>query len=342
MSLVVPHSTVSNERQAMSGDAPGLRDVYVARRRIAPHVRRTPFIQSDWLSSLAGGSVYLKLESLQVTNSFKARGAVNAALALAAASPGGRLPVLVTASAGNAGRALAYAAARFGFRAIVFTPRDAPRTKLDAIRGLGADLRAEAGNYEEAEQLAKRFAAASGLTYLSPYSHPDVIAGAATVAVEILEDMPDVDAIVVPVGGGGLLGGIAIAAKTILPGVEVVGVEAEASPAFSTSLRAGRITEVAVRPTIADGLAGNMDPDTMTFDIVRRLVDRVEVANESSLADAVRGMVAHEHLVTEGAGAAAVAGLLAGRVAAAGRRVAVVVSGSNIDATRLSALLHVG
>jgi threonine dehydratase len=315
--------------------------MYAARRRIAPYVRRTPLVRSDWLSSLTGGAVHLKLESLQVTNSFKARGAVNAALEIAARNRGAATPpTLVTASAGNAGRAFAYAAERLGFRAVVFTPRDAPRTKLDAIRRLGADLRAEAGSYEEAEQLAKRYAAASRVPYLSPYSHPDVIAGAGTVAVEILEDMPDVEVILVPVGGGGLVSGIAIAAKSIARDVAVIGVEAEASPAFSTSLREGRIAEVRVQPTIADGLAGNMDPDTITFDIVRRLVDRVEVAGEDHLAEAVRGLVAHEHLVTEGAGAAGVAGLLTGRVVVEGRRVAVVVSGSNIDLARLSALLR--
>jgi threonine dehydratase len=324
----------------MNGEAPGPQDVYLARRRIAAYVRRTPLVESDWLSAATGARVFLKLESMQVTNSFKARGAMNAALVMAGrAACGADLPTLVTASAGNAGRALAWALAQIGARAIVFTPRDAPRTKLDAIRALGADLRPEATSYEESEQLAKQYAAGAGLPYLSPYNHPDVIAGAATVAIEILEDVPDVDAILVPLGGGGLLAGIAIAAKAIAPAVHVVGVEAAASPAFSTSLREGRITEVAVQPTIADGLAGNMDPDTITFDIVRRLVDRVEVAAEPALVAAVRGMATHDHLIAEGAGAAGAAALLEGRLPMAGRRVAVIVSGSNIDAARLAGLL---
>jgi threonine dehydratase len=322
-------------------DAPDLRDIYEARRRIAPYVRRTPLVLSNWLSAQAGGPVYLKLESLQVTNSFKARGAVNAAVALVERATDPRaIPALVTASAGNAGRALAYATSRLGLSSIVFTPRNAPRTKLDAIRRLGADLRAEAATYEEAEWMAKRFAAENGLPDLSPYSHPDVIAGVGTIALELFEDLPDVATIVVPVGGGGLVSGVAIAAKAISSAVTVVGVEAEASTPFTASLAAGRIVEVDVGPTIADGLAGNMDPDTITFAIVQRLVDSVVIAPEERILQAVNGLVAEEHVVAEGAGAAGVAALLAGRVAAPGRRVVAIVSGANIDVERLAAVLR--
>jgi len=317
-----------------------LADVFAARQRIAPYIRRTPLMDSSWLSALTGASVRLKLESLQVTNSFKARGALNAAAARLE-RPGGdpeRSRLLVTASAGNHGRALAYAAQRMGLHLVVFTPCDAPRAKLDHIASHGADLRAIAPTYEESERLAKEYAAAERITYISPYSHPDVIAGAATIALEIVEDWPEVDMILVPVGGGGLVSGIAVAAKTLSDRIEIVGVEAEASPAFHTSLRAGRITEVEVRPTIADGLAGNMDPDTITFDYVRDYVDRVVLAPEPAIEAAVRDLVVHEHLVAEGAGATAVAAL-AGGLQVAGRLVAVVVSGSNIDAARLARLL---
>jgi len=317
-----------------------LAEVFAARQRIAPYILRTPLMDSSWLSALTGASVRLKLESLQVTNSFKARGALNAAAAIlerCGADPQ-RSRLIVTASAGNHGRALAYAAQRMGLHLVVFTPRDAPRAKLDHIASHGADLRAIAPTYEDAERLAKEYAAAERITYISPYSHSDVIAGAATIALEIVEDWPDVDTILVPVGGGGLVSGIAVAAKALSDRIEVVGVEAEASPAFHTSLRAGRITEVAVGPTIADGLAGNMDPDTITFDYVREYVDRVVLAPEPAIIAAVRDLVVHEHLVAEGAGAAAVAAL-AGGLRVAGRFVAVVVSGSNIDAARLARLL---
>jgi threonine dehydratase len=221
----------------------------------------------------------------------------------------------------------------------VFTPRDAPRAKLDPIAELGADLRAEADDYEHSERLAKAWAETGRAVFISPYSHPDIVAGAGTVAIEILEELPGTDMLVVPVGGGGLIAGVAVAAKGTNPDVEVVGVEAESSPAFNASLAAGRIVEVSVRPTIADGLAGNMDPESITFGIVQRLVDRTVLAPENMLAGAVRGLVSHEHLIAEGAGAAGVAALIAGRIDVAGREVAVVVSGGNIDARRLAALI---
>src|SRR5512137_773890 len=289
-------------------------EIIAARRRIAPLVRRTPLVASTWLSDLAGAEVRLKLESLQLTNSFKLRGALNATAAYVEeaarrAEPAG---TIVTASAGNHGRAMAYAARLLGIRLVVFTPRSAPKVKLDYIARHGADLR-PAPSYEEAERMAKAFAAETGATYISPYSHPDVIAGAATVAVEILEDWPDVDTMLVPVGGGGLVSGIAIAARALAQQrVEIVGVECEASPAFHEALKAGRIIEVEVHPTLADGLAGNMDPESITFDLVMRYVDRVVLAPESAIEDAIRGLFERERVIAEGAGATAVAGLIAG------------------------------
>jgi threonine dehydratase len=318
-------------------------DISEARKRIAPHIRRTPLFASAWLSALAAAEVRLKLESLQPTNSFKIRGAANASAAFIERHGGKPGPPgwIVTASAGNHGRAMAYAAERLGLRLVVYTPRSAPRAKLDYIARHGADLR-PAPTYEDAERLARACAAETGATYISPYSHPDVIAGAATVAVEILEDWPDADLILAPVGGGGLVSGIAIAARALAAGrVDVVGVECEASPAFHEALKAGRIVEVEVRPTLADGLAGNMDPESMTFDLVRRFVDRTVLAPESSIADAIRGLFEEERVIAEGAGATAVAALLAG-LPAAGRKVAIVVSGSNIDPELLSNVLQRG
>lgn len=315
-------------------------DIIQARRRIGPHVRRTPLLPSAWLSSLARADVRLKLESLQLTNSFKLRGAVNATAAFVERrrrSPG-PADTIVTASAGNHGRAMAYAAERMGLPLVVFAPQSAPRAKLDHIARHGADLR-PAPTYEDAERLAKAFSSQTGATYISPYSHPDVVAGAATVAVEILEDWPDADLIIAPVGGGGLASGIAIAARAIAGSVEVAGVECEASPAFHEALDAGRVVEVEVRSTLADGLAGNMDPESITFDLVRRYVDRMVLAPETAIADAIRGLFAHERLVAEGAGATAVAALLDG-LEVAGRKAAVVVSGSNIDAALLAKVLR--
>ncbi|MGE5199852.1 MAG: threonine ammonia-lyase [Rhodospirillaceae bacterium] len=318
-------------------------DILEARTRIAPHVRRTPLLPSPWLSTLAGAEVRLKLESLQVTNSFKLRGAVNAAAAFLERHREAAMPArpIVTASAGNHGRAMAFAAERLGLGLVVFTPKSAPRAKLDHIAAHGADLR-PAPTYEESERMAKAFAAETGAAYISPYSHPDVMAGAATVAMEIIEDWPEVDAILAAVGGGGLIGGIAIASRALAAGrVEVVGVECEASPAFHEALKAGRIVEVEVHPTLADGLAGNMDPESITFDVVRRLVDRMVLVPEAAIAHAMRGLFEEERLIAEGAGATAAAALLAG-LPMAGRKAAVVVSGSNIDPELLSKVLRGG
>lgn len=315
-------------------------DVQQARSRLEGRVLRTPLVPSEWLSALPGaGEVLLKLESLQFTHSFKARGALNALLALVEQlPPGAPRPTVVTASAGNHGRALAWAAAQLGIGAVIFTPASAPRTKLDAIERHGADLRAVAASYEDSERLAKSFAGETGAPFISAYSHPDLIAAIGCIAVEILEDAPDVERVVVPVGGGGLVAGIAAAAKVIRPGVEVVGVEVEASHAFSSSLHAGHIVDVEVGPTLADGLAGNMDPENLAFPIVQEYVDRVEVVPESALRDAIRGLVRHEHLVAEGAGAVGVAAAISGRLGPGGRTV-IVISGGNIDTEKLVELL---
>jgi threonine dehydratase len=318
-----------------------LADIRRARQRIAATVRRTPLVRSVWLGEISGGDVHLKLESLQVTGSFKARGALNAVLALLERhETGAPLPRLVTASAGNHGRALAWAAANAGMRPVVFTPRAAPAAKLDAIQRLGADLRAVAETYEDSERLAKQHAAETGAQYLSPYSHPDLLSAIGSIALEVIEDLPDVDRIVVPVGGGGLLAGIAIAVRELRPEIEVVGVEVEASHPFAASLAAGRIVEVQVGPTLADGLAGNMDPDNIAFPVVQALVGTMVVVGERELRAAVRGLVAHEHLVAEGAGAAGVAAVAAGVIGSPSRTTAVIVSGANINLDLLAQILQ--
>ncbi len=313
-------------------------DVLRARKRIAPYIRRTPLVTSPWLSDVAGANVSLKLESAQLTNSFKARGAFNAVIArmergLTASRQ------LVTASAGNHGRGLAAAAETFHLPLIVFTPADAPRTKLAAIERHGAALRAEAPDYDEAERRAKSFAAETGAEFISPYSDTDVIAGAATVALEIFEDAASIDVLLVPIGGGGLVSGMATVAKAIAPGCQVIGIELDVAHAFQDSVRAGKLVEIAAGPSLADGLGGNPDPDTITFEYIQRLVDRIATVSEAELAAAVAGLVAHEHVVAEGAGAAATAAVLGHRVDVRGKRVAAVVSGANIDAARLAAVV---
>ena len=243
----------------------------------------------------------------------------------------GRTGPVVTASAGNHGRALAYAARAAGIPLTVYVPEGAPRIKTEAIAALGADVR-PCRDYDDAERSAKAHGASGEATYLSPYAHPDVIAGAGTVTLEIMEDWPEVDTIVAAIGGGGLISGTAIAAGAR---VEAAGVEVEASTPFTTSLAAGHITRIAVGETLADGLSGNLDPDTPTFAIVREHVRRIAVVSEAELEEAMRGVAEHERLIVEGAAAAAVAGVLCGKLPVRGRRTAIILSGANVDLNRI-------
>jgi threonine dehydratase len=313
-------------------------EVLRARRRIMPYLRRTPLVDSPWLSDMAGAHVSLKLESLQLSGSFKSRGAFNAIIARLERGAA-RDQQIVTASAGNHGRALAAAAQAFNVPLVVFTPANAPQAKLAAIRRHGGDLRAEGLDYDHAELLAKKFAEEHRSPFISPYNDPDVVAGAATIALEIFEDAPNVDALVVPIGGGGLISGIAAAARVIAPAHRSIGVEAEASHAFLTSIRAGRIVPITPGPTLADGLGGNPDPQTITFGLIQQHVDQIVTVSEPDLVSAMAGLVEHEHLVTEAAGAAATAAIVGRRIALDRRRVAVIVSGGNIDRARLTSVL---
>ena len=316
-----------------------LLDVLQARKRIAPYVRRTPLVHSHWLSDLAGAHVSLKLESTQVSNSFKSRGAFNAVLARIERA-GVASARLVTASAGNHGRALAAAAETFKIPLVVFTPADAPQAKLAAITRHGAELRAIGRDYDDAERLAKAFATETGAEFISPYSDADVIAGAGTVALELFEDDPTLNMLIVPIGGGGLISGIATVAKAIAPNCVVVGVEVEASHPFQSSVRAGKLVEIMPGPTLADGLAGNPEPDTITFEPIQRLVDRIVTVSEAALAAAIVGLVEAEHVIAEGAGAASTAAIVGEQVEATGRRVAVIVSGANIDRAQLATVIR--
>lgn len=311
-----------------------LDDIHAAVDRIAPLTFRSPLRLSEWLST-DDATIFFKLETVQPTCSYKIRGALNAAQRFAdEASTDQRL---VTASAGNHGRALAHAASLFDLPLVVFVAEDAPRAKVDAIARSGAELRL-CPDYDQAERQAKAFAASGGGTYISPYSHPDVIAGAGTIGLELIEEQPDLDTIVIPVGGGGLISGIGIAVKALSPSTRVIGVEVAASSPFTKSLAADRLVTIDVRPSLADGLTGNLDPDTITLDIVREVVDEIVVVEEHDLRRALAGVVTNEHIVIEGAAAAGPAALLGGRIQPTGN-IAVVLSGANIDAARLLSVL---
>ena len=278
--------------------------------------------------------MFLKLETLQPTNSYKIRGATNAVIKLAAAS-GKHPPPIVTASAGNHGRAMAHATAAAGLHLTVYAPENAPKTKLDAIREAGAELRL-CRDYDEAERRAKEHGARGIGVFISPYAHPDVIAGAGTVAMEILSERPAIDSIVVALGGGGLISGTAIAAEGR---AEVSGVEVEASTPFTSSLKAGRIVQIEVGETLADGLSGNLDPDSPTFEIVRDRVKTIAVVSEDDLRHAIHDVAHHEKLIIEGATAAAVSAVAYGKLNVRGRKVAIVLSGANVDLDRWASIV---
>lgn len=315
---------------------PTVLDIYHARRRLLPRVSPTPLRHSPWLSSTLGGDVALKLESINPTNAFKIRGAFNAALVLAermraTGAWGTSPPAVVTASAGNHGQALALAASVLGLRCTVFTPKTAPATKKAAIVRFGATLRDDAPDYDTAEREAREYAVASGATWISPYNDPDVIAGAGTIGLEIVNAQPSIDTVIVPIGGGGLAAGVGLAIRAAAPSARVVGVEAEASSPFTVGLARGAITPIHVRPTIADGLAGNLEDGSITFPLVQRVVDEIVTVSEDEIREAMRRLAAEEHLIVEAAAGTAVAALLSGRVSARGRRLTAVVTGANVD-----------
>jgi threonine dehydratase len=316
---------------------PTVSDVYEARRRLGTRVPKTPLLSSSWLSAMAGSDVFLKIESLNLTNSFKIRGALNAALRLGENLAAGT--TVVAASAGNHGRALALAAEGLGLRCVIFTPASAPEAKQDAIRRHGAELHV-CDDYDAAEREAKAYAAAERAVYISPYNDRDVIAGAGTVGLEIVEALPAVDVVVIPLGGGGLASGIGLALEAAAPRATIIGVEVEASTPFTLSLKAGRITAITPAPSLADGLVGNLEAESMTFELVRQVVDHVVTISEDELASAMKALATGEHLIVEGAGAAATAAVMSGKVAAPGQRVVAMVTGGNVDLAKWMAAVR--
>jgi threonine dehydratase len=305
-----------------------LQEIYRARRAIGAGIRRTPLALSDALTRRVAAPVHLKLEHLQTTGSFKLRGALNATLRLA---PEQRAKGVVAVSTGNHGRGLAFAAAQAGARCVVCMSRLVPRNKVDAIAALGAEVRIVGASQDEAQLEADRLVAEDGMTMLPPFDHPEIIAGQGTIGLELLEDLPDVETVLVPLSGGGLIAGVACALKAAAPRIRVVGVTMERGCAMYRSQRAGRPVEVEELPTLADALGGGIGLDNRyTFALVRELVDDLLLVSEEQIADAVRHAYFAEQQVIEGSGAVGIAALLAGALRQPGVT-AVVVSGGNID-----------
>ncbi len=311
-------------------------DVRAAAARIAGAVERTPFLPSRTLSRLAGCEVFLKFENLQFTASFKERGALNKLLSLSEAE---RRRGVIAMSAGNHAQAVAYHAARLGIPAVIVMPKGSPNTKIRNTRVHGAEVVLEGESLADAARHAHERARRDNLVFVHPYEDERVIAGQGTIGLEMLEAVPDLELIVVPVGGGGLISGIAVAVKSVRPDVRLFGVESKSYPSMHQRL-AGQPIEVG-GDTIAEGIAVK-DVGDIAFDIIRRHVEEVLVADEETIERAVMALIEIEKTVAEGAGAAALAALLQYPDRFAGKRVGLIVSGGNIDSRVLASVLMRG
>ena len=313
-----------------------LHDIYRARQRIAAVATRTPVIHSPLLTERVGASVYLKAESLQKTGSFKIRGATNKMLGLTVEE---KARGVITVSSGNHGRAVAYVAHQLGIAAVICMSTRVPGNKLDAIKRLGAEVVVHGDSYEDAEIHALQLQEERGLTMIDPFDDPLVIAGQGTVGLELLEDLPEIDTAIVPLSGGGLIAGIALACKSASPSIRVIGVTMDRAPVMVHSLRAGTPIQMEEEDTIADALVGNIGvSNKYTFRMVQKYVDDTILVSDEEIAAAMAFALEQHHLVVEGGGAVGIAALLHQRATGLGHNIAVVVSGSN---TSLPLLLKV-
>ncbi|WP_250037591.1 pyridoxal-phosphate dependent enzyme [Paractinoplanes maris] len=312
-----------------------LQDVQDAAKRIEGVAHRTPVLRSRTLDARVGAEVYLKAEHLQRIGAFKFRGAYNAIRRL---TPEQLRRGIAAYSSGNHAQAVALSAAELGTTAVIVMPEDTPRSKLDAVAGYGAEIVTYDRYTGDREEIGNRLAAERGLALIPPYEHPDVIAGQGTAALELLEETGHLDALLVPVGGGGLIAGSAIAAKGSQPGIRVIGVEPEAGNDTFLSLAAGERVTVAVPRTIADGQAAPT-PGELTFSINKELVDQIVLVSDEEIRDALRFAVDRLKQVMEPSGATGLAALLAGRLDPLPARIGVIISGGNVGAARLAELI---
>lgn len=313
---------------------PSAHEVRAAAARIGPYVQRTPLVESPALAALLGGDVYLKLENRQPGGSFKLRGAVHALLSLSDAE---RAAGVVASSAGNHGIGVAMAARQLGIAATIFVPASAPDVKRDRIAALGASVDASQPHYDAAEDAARAYAARLGATFVSPCTGRALLAGAGTVALEILEGLPTARTVVVCVGGGGLVGGIGGFVRDAAAGVRILGAQGERTNAMALALAAGHAVDVPDLPTLCDGLAGRVDDEM--FQQGRAALDAIATVSEDAVADAIRFLHTSHGETAEGSGAVGVAAVRTGALRPQAFPVVVTVSGANIPADRWQAIV---
>jgi len=318
-------------------ESPQPEDIRTALGRLKPYIQRTPLLYSPALSKRTGAQIFLKMECWQLGGCFKVRGAINMVSALSRKE---RSRGLVTCSSGNHGLALSYAASLFGLPpAKVFVPLGAQPAKLKKIEMYGGEIHPFGIHYLETLERALTYAEESGGCFVHSHDHPLIIAGQGTVGLEIMEDLPAMEVIVVPVGGGGLISGIALAAKSANPGVRLIGVEPTAAPGAYLSFRDGHCREqIDLKPSIADGLLGTVTP--LTFSISYRRVERIALVEEEEIYQAIRIFEEDEQLIVEGSAAAGLAAVLTGKIDARGQKIALVLTGRNISATQYNRVIN--
>ena len=316
-----------------------LNKIEQAQERIGGVVTKTPYAYAPYLSELSGCRVYLKKENLQMTGAFKIRGAYNK---IATLSDEAKARGVVAASAGNHAQGVAYSAAQFGIRAVIVMPESTPLTKVDGVKYYGAEVILHGGNYDEAYAHAVTYGETHGLEFVHPFEDDEVIAGQGTIGLEILASDERPDAVIVPVGGGGLISGVAAAIKQTLPSIEVIGVSAAGAPAMRQSFEAGKPIDTTSVRTIADGIAVR-DTSPKTLNYILQSVDRFISVDDEEIANAILFLLEKQKLSVEGAGAVGVAALLHNKLPhLKGKKVAVVLSGGNVDVTLLSVIIEKG
>jgi threo-3-hydroxy-L-aspartate ammonia-lyase len=304
-----------------------LEDIQLARERISKYIKHTPLYPSSGFSHLCGNSIFLKLENVQNTNAFKVRGASNFLLQM---NPSFGKQGVITASSGNHGKALAYVASKMGYPAKVVVPNNAPAVKVEAIQNFGAEVIHWGEFTKERDAKANQIAEKEGLTFVDSVDHPWIIAGQGTIGLEVAEDLADVEVILVPIGGGGLISGIAIAIKENNPKVKIFGVEPIGSNSMYLSIKEGKITERRNINTIADGLRSNQ-PGNLAFEIVEKYVDDILLVNDDDIVKAFKILLLEDKFLTEPSGAVALAALITGKFPCKNKKIVAIVSGGNID-----------
>lgn len=313
-------------------------DVEEARERVKEQIYISPFARSETISQMTGSKVFFKLENLQMTGSFKERGALNRLLTL---TPEEARRGVIAASAGNHGMAVAFHSRRLNIAATIVMPQFAPLVKVTRVRQYGARSVLHGGDYDAAYAEAIRLSREKALTFISAFDDPWIVTGQGTIGLEIYEQNPDLDAVIVPVGGGGLIAGVALALKTLKPGIRVIGVQAEAVPSMKVALEKGAPAELPPATTIADGIAVRRVGAT-PFDLVKKYVDEIVTVSEGEIAKAVLILLEIEKTVAEGAAAVPLAALLNKKVSLTGKNVGLVLSGGNIDMNLISRIIESG